>query len=189
MKEPTTCAYELDADLRIIWVDARWSEFANANHAPELVPPPGPLGQSALSCVADSTSALLYERLFRRVLETRMTIALPFRCDAPARRRYLDLIIEPRTPAGLRIETTLKRTEERPAMALLDRNTPHGSDLLQMCGWCKSVNVADRWCEVEDAVAEMRLFERDLLPRVTHGICPRCYERVCREIDRPSYAG
>jgi hypothetical protein len=185
MKEPTTCAYELDADLRIIYVDARWSEFAIANHAPELVPPPGPLGQSALSCVADSTSALLYERLFQRVLQTRMTIALPIRCDAPGRRRYLNLIIEPRTPAGLRIETTLTRTEERPAMAFLDRDTPRGSDLLRMCGWCKSVDVAGRWCEVEDAVAEMRLFERDLLPRVTHGICLRCYERVRRELDRP----
>lgn len=185
MEEPTTCAYELDADLRIICVDARWSEFANANHAPELAVPPGPLGQSALSCVADSTSALLYERLFHRVLQTRIVITLPFRCDAPALRRYLNLVIEPRTPAGLRIETTLTRTEERPAMPLLDRDTPRGSDLLRMCGWCKLVDVAGRWCEVEEAVAEMRLFERDRLPLVTHGICPTCHERVRREFDRP----
>jgi hypothetical protein len=184
MEEPTTCVYELDADLRIISVDARWSEFANSNDAPELALPPGPLGQSALSCVADSTSALLYERLFHRVLETNMTIALPFRCDSPTRRRYMNMIIEPRSPAGLRIETTLTRIEERPVMALLDRDRPRGSDLLRMCGWCKSVDVAGRWCEVEDAVAEMRLFERDRLPRVTHGMCPRCYERVRHELDR-----
>jgi hypothetical protein len=76
------------------------------------------------------------------------------------------------------------RTEVRPAVALLDRDTPRGGDLLRMSGWCKSVDVAGRWCEVEDAVAEMRLFERDLLPHVTHGMCPRCFERVCRELDR-----
>jgi hypothetical protein len=188
MNEPTTCAYELDADFRISWVDAGWSEFAIANNAPELVPSPGPLAQSALSCVADSTSALLYERLFHRVLETRMTIALPFRCDAPARRRYLNMIIEPRTPSGLRIETTLTRIEERPAITLLDRETPRGNELLRMCGWCKSVDVSGRWCEVEDAIAELRLFERDFLPRVTHGICLRCNERVLRELDRPNGA-
>ncbi len=96
----------------------------------------------------------------------------------------MNLIIEPRTPAGLRVETTLTRIEERPAVALLDRDTPRGGDLLRMCGWCKSVDVAGRWSEVEDAIAEMRLFERDLLPHVTHGICPRCYERACRELDR-----
>ncbi|MBM3820010.1 MAG: hypothetical protein FJW14_13470 [Acidimicrobiia bacterium] len=183
MEELTTCAYELDADLRIIWVDARWSEFAIANHAPELASPPWPLGQSALACVADSTSAMLYERLFQRVLRTRTSIALPFRCDAPARRRYLNLVIEPRTPAGLRVETTLTRTEERPAVALLEPNAPRGGDLLRMCGWCKSVDVAGRWCEVEDAVAEMRMFERGCLPPVTHGICPQCKERVSRELE------
>jgi hypothetical protein len=45
------------------------------------------------------------------------------------------------------------------------------------------VQVAGRWCEVEDAIAEMRLFERDRPPHVTHGICPRCNERVLRELD------
>ena len=185
MPEPATCAYELDVDLRIIGVDSRWSEFAVANDAPELVPPPKPLGQSALSCVADSTSAVLFERLFQRVLQTNRAVALPIRCDAPARRRFLNLIIEPRHPAGLRIETTLTRAEERPAVALLDRRHPRGGDLLRMCGWCKLVDVEGHWCEVEDAVRAMRLFEQDLLPAVTHGICPRCYERVNRELDHP----
>ncbi|MBC7231693.1 MAG: hypothetical protein H5T68_00415 [Chloroflexi bacterium] len=184
VREPTTCAYELDADLRIIWVDEGWSEFAIANDAPELVPPPGPLGQSVLSYVADPTSTQLYELLFQRVLQTRRSITIPFRCDSPARRRYLNMTIKPRIPNGLRIETMLTRTEERTAVALLDRYAPRGNDLLRMCGWCKSVDVAGRWCEVEEAVVEMRLFERDLLPHVTHGICPRCYERVCRELDR-----
>jgi len=184
MKEPTTCAYELGVDLRITSVDTGWSEFATANGAPELVPPLGPLGQSALSCVEDSTSALLYERLFQRVLQTQKTIAFPIRCDAPERRRYLNLIIEPRPSAGLRVKTTLSRTEGRPAVALLDRDRARAGDPLRMCGWCKSVDVAGRWCEVEDAVAAMRLFEHDLLPPVTHGMCPRCYERASREIDR-----
>jgi hypothetical protein len=183
MEEPTICTYELDDDARIIWVDAGWSVFAEANRAPELVPPRGALGQSALSCVADRTSALLYARLFERVLQTQTSITLPIRCDAPARRRYLNLTIEPRTPTGLRIQTTLVRTEERPPVALLDRDRPDGDGLLKMCGWCKSVQVAGRWCEVEDAIAEMRLFERDRPPHVTHGICPRCNERVLRELD------
>lgn len=185
MTEPTICAYEVGVDLHIISVGAGWTEFAEGNHAPELVPP-GPLGQSALSCVADPTSAQLYERLFQRVIETQTTISFPIRCDAPTRRRFLNLVIEPRAAAGLRIETTLTRVEERPAVAILDVNRPRSHELLRMCGWCKSVDVAGRWCEIEDAVSEMRLFERELLPRVTHGICPPCYDRVSRELDRSS---
>lgn len=184
MNETTACAYELGVDLRIVGVDARWSEFAAANHAPELVPPPGPLGQSALACVADATSALMYERLFQRVLDTNAPVSIPIRCDAPARRRYLNLTIAPRRPAGLRIETTVTRTEERSPVALLGRGTPRGDEFVRMCGWCKSVDVAGHWTEVEDALAELRLFEREFLPQVTHGMCPQCYARVSQEIDR-----
>lgn len=183
MDEPAACAYELDADLRIVGVDDRWSEFAAANQAPRLVVPPWPLGESALSCVSDATSVLLYQRLFERVLHTARPISFPIRCDAPGRRRYLTLTISPRTPAGLRIETVLTRTEERPAVALLDPERPVGVDALRMCGWCKSVDVAGRWREVEDALVEMRLFERELLPRVTHGICEPCYGRVSLELE------
>jgi hypothetical protein len=39
-----SCTYELDDNLRIVAVDAAWSGFAIANAAPELAPPPGPLG-------------------------------------------------------------------------------------------------------------------------------------------------
>lgn len=180
----TMCAYELDTDLRIVAVDDGWSEFARENGAPELVPPPGPLGQPATACVGDPTSRMLFEQLFQRVLRTGRTVTVPIRCDAPALRRYLDLVISRRGNAGIRIETRLIRSEARPPMALLDQKAPRGNELLRMCGWCKRVDVAGRWCEVEEAVAALNLFERDRLPLVTHGMCPLCYRRVCGELDR-----
>jgi hypothetical protein len=173
--------YELDEDLRIISVDAGWREFALANQAPELVP--GPLGESVLSCVTDSTSAILYDRLFQRVSQTGRAIVFPFRCDSPTLRRFLELRIEPRDPSGVRIETTLIRTEARARVALLEPRPRRDGDLLRMCGWCKTVDVKGRWYELEDAIVEMRLFEQDLSPAVTHGICPPCSERMHQLLD------
>jgi hypothetical protein len=49
-----------------------------------------------------------------------------------------------------------------------------------MCGWCKRVSVRNTWVEVEDAVLELRLFEREVLPDLTHGICPGCLETTER---------
>ncbi|MDA1184883.1 MAG: hypothetical protein O2930_09595 [Acidobacteria bacterium] len=115
--------------------------------------------------------------------QTGRAIVFPFRCDSPTLRRFLDFKIEPRYPSGLRVETTLARTEARASVALLEQRPRHGGDLLRMCGWCKSVDVEGRWCEVEDALAAMRLFERDLLPDVTHGICPPCSDRMHQLLD------
>lgn len=183
MPPSTGCVYELDEALRIISVDAGWAEFAVANQAPELVPPPGPLGQSALSCVADSASKLIYDRLFQRVSQTGRAIVFPFRCDSPMLRRFLEFRIEPRHPSGLRIETTLLRMEARAPVALLEQRPRHGGDLLRMCGWCKTVDVKGRWREVEDALVATRFFEQDLVPEVTHGICPSCTERMRQLLD------
>jgi len=178
--EPETCAYEVDAAYRIVAVDARWSEFAVANDAPELASPSGYLGLSVLDCIADSTTAMLYERLFRQVRETRSPVAFPFRCDSPTRRRLLNMNIE-RFDGGLRLETTVISIEVRPPMALLGRLRDSNGVLLRVCGWCSCVDVDGRWCEVEDAVRIRRLFDHDLLPPVTHVMCPPCHEKWTRK--------
>lgn len=184
MQAPISCVYELDADLRIVSVDAGWINFAMENQAPELVPPSGPLGQLVMACVTDATIAHLYGRLFQRVLETRRAASFPFRCDSPALRRFMELSISPRDPSGLRVETRLVRTEARTPVALLEHPTGGESeDFLVMCAWCKLVDVEGRWCEVEDALGATRVFERDLLPRITHGMCPSCSGRMHHLLD------
>jgi hypothetical protein len=172
------CMYELDADLCIRAVDAAWSEFAAANGAPELVAPPGPVGQSVFACIQDSTTADLYGRLFEHVLRTGESVVLPFRCDSPTLRRFLEMEIRTCDLAGLQLQTRVHRLEARAPVALLERAAPRGGDLLRMCGWCKDVEVAGRWHDVADAVVALRLFEREVVPGITHGICPPCYERA-----------
>lgn len=173
-----SCTYELDDNLRIVAVDAAWSGFAIANAAPELAPPPGPLGQPVLSYVADRTTALLYEELFSKVRRTGGRLMVPFRCDSPSLRRFLELRIEPRRPTGLRLHSRVLRVEERPEVLLLDRREPRDGELLRMCSFCKSVEAQGRWRHVEEAIAALRLFERDVLPSITHSVCPSCYQRA-----------
>jgi hypothetical protein len=172
------CMYELDADLCIRAVDPAWSEFAAANGAPELVAPPGPVGQSVFAYIQDPTTADLYRRLFERVLRTGRAVVLPFRCDSPALRRFLEMEIRTGGLSGLQLHTRVLRLEARAPVALLERAALRGEDLLRMCGWCKAVEVAGRWHDVADAVVALRLFEREVIPTITHGICPPCYERV-----------
>jgi hypothetical protein len=170
--------YELDADFRIRAVDSAWSEFAAANGAPELVVPPGPVGQSVFAYIQDPTTVDLYRRLFERVLRTGQAAVLPFRCDSPALRRFLEMEIRTGALSGLQLHTRVLRLEARAPVGLLERAVPRSGDLLRMCGWCKAVEVAGRWHDVTDAVVALRLFEREVIPAITHGICPPCYERA-----------
>ena len=170
-------AYELDAQLCIRAVDPSWSEFAQANGASERVVP-GPLGQPVLDYVWGPTTVYLYRRLFEHVLRTGRPVRFPFRCDSPEVRRFLEMEIRPAPSSGLQLRTRVVRLEPRERSPLLDRAVPRDGGLLRMCSWCKGVEVEGRWCEVEEAVAALRLFERDALPAITHGVCPPCQRGI-----------
>jgi hypothetical protein len=173
------CSYEVDDDLKIVAVDEAWSEFARANDGIELLPP-RPLGRPLLSYISDLTTSHVYRQLFDRVRQTRRPLAIRFRCDSPWLRRFLELHLEPRTGSGFRLSSVLLRSEPRPYISLLDSSGPKGDDYLLMCGWCKLVSVGKAWVEVEHAVSELGLFEREVVPDLTHGICPACLENAGR---------
>ena len=170
------CSYELDEQLRLVAVDAAWSHFAVANGADELVPP-GPLGRSIFSFMADATTVHLYGQLLERVTSTGTPVEVPLRCDSPVERRFLRLRMEPRQ-GRIHVSSTVLRTEARPAQALLEPTLERGDAFLRACSWCKRIEVAGSWLEVEEAVARLGLFERAPLPQLTHGMCEPCYETV-----------
>lgn len=166
-----SCTYELDDAFRIVRVDDGWSRFAIENGAPELLPP-APIGRSVFSYIADRTTAMLYERLFQRVLATDTPARIPIRCDAPALRRFLEIEVAPLPSPGLCLTTTIVRTEPRaPVPLLLDSAA---ADALRMCTFCKRVETDAVWAEVETFVSHRRIFEDPAPAAVTHAVCDDC---------------
>jgi hypothetical protein len=47
-----------------------------------------------------------------------------------------------------------------------------------MCAWCKRVDTDGCWLELDQAIARQRLFEAQLLPEISHGICEDCMKRM-----------
>jgi len=43
-----------------------------------------------------------------------------------------------------------------------------------ICSWCKKILVKDDWSEIEEAACKLGLLEADVLPQLSHGICPPC---------------
>ena len=178
----SSCAYECDSEFRVVSVDPAWSEFAVANGAPELVSP-GPLGRSLWSYIADPTTAYVFRQLFDKVMATGRSASVPIRCDSPTMRRYLNLTIDRRTGGGVRMTSTVVRLEPRPSVALLEPDRPRDAGMLKMCSWCKRAQLEGEWVEVEELTTALRLFERDTLPQITHGMCDECHAAIAAMID------
>lgn len=174
--------YRVDANNRIISVTREWESFAQENDAPELVAA-AVLGKPLLDFVAGMEAQHLYELIIARVRRTQQAVAVPFRCDSPSVRRFMELRISSYGDNHLELEGRILREEERGAVSLLDSSTSRSDEFLTICSWCKQVDVSGEWLEVEEAVKRRRFFNSTTLPQLTHGICNACEDRVRGTID------
>lgn len=167
-------SYEVDGQDRVVRIDGAWDEFASANDAPELVAA-SVRGTLLWDHVAGDETCQLYQGLFRRVRQMQSPALVPFRCDGPTVRRFLELEIRPGPDQSVSLDSRILREEPRAAAPLLGRSTARSRKMIVACSWCRRVaGPAGEWLEVEDAVSKLDLFDIMPLPQISHGICPNC---------------
>jgi len=177
-------AYRIDARDRITWVNPAWDAFAIANGAPELTGE-RVRGNSLADCMADKETRHLYGLLVAKVRRTQRPIRIPFNCDSPTRRRFMELTISALPAGGIALAGHLLREEAREPAPLLDRRATRSQSFLCLCGWCKRVEAgANDWVEVEEAIRRLTLFRAAVLPQLTHGICPTCRAHLYEQLHR-----
>jgi hypothetical protein len=176
--------YRIDARDRITFVSPAWIAFALNNGAPELTGE-RVLGKSLWGFVADKETRHLYGLLFKKVRRDRRVITLPFNCDSPMLRRYMELAISALPDGAIALAGHLLREESRKPARLLDPMAERSESFLRMCSWCKRVDAgANDWIEVEDAIRRLTLFSSSVLPQLTHGICPTCRSLFFEHFER-----
>ncbi len=184
--DPThpVCTYRVDPEAVIVEVGGDWAAFARSNDWAQGAQPSEVVGRSLWDFVLGAETRHLYEQLFRLARDRGRIGPIPFRCDAPDERRFLELEVEV-MEADLGLTSSLIERVPRPPVALppLARAGTR-EDLLAMCSMCKSVRIADAdWRELEDALVAFEVFLEKGPPRLTHGLCPACLERALADLD------
>lgn len=171
--------YWTDREGRIAGVDEAWDAFARLNDATHLLREQV-VGQTLKSFINQPETWNLYQMMMDRARAEDREISVPFRCDAPDRRRYLSMRIRPRNEGGFDFHTTIVSEQPRAPQRLFeaDRAAAGDADAVTVCSWCKRLKVEEAWLEVEAATERLGLFEAVRLPPLTHGICPDCLRDV-----------
>ncbi len=173
--------YRIDREDRITHVNSAWLSFAEENWNIDLGR--GVLQRPIWDFIADTETRHIFRAMLAKVRESRRTISVPFRCDSPHIRRFMEMEIVPLPDNNVQFNCSLLRTERRPYMGLLDPASDRSDEYLTMCSWCKRIRLgADEWVEVEEAVKRLDLFESEGLPQLTHGLCNGCYEIAMEKI-------
>lgn len=166
--------YELNARDEISSVNEEWLRFALANHGDPLQPAQI-LGRPVWDFMSDVETQHIYSLLHRRVRADGAPVRLCFRCDAPDRRRLLDLEISAGPEQRLIYRIRTRKEQERQPVPLLEPQRQRSDDFVTICGWCERVAVPlHGWLEIEKAIAALPVLVAPRPPQLTHGICEVC---------------
>lgn len=151
--------------------------FAQENQAADSCDPENILNQPIWKFISGIETTFLYQEIMNSVRTRNATVRLPFRCDAPDCRRYLEMAITPLPEAGLEFNSWIVREEPRETVALLDIRVSRTSDIITMCSMCRKIKLSDNtWMEVEAAIHALDLFAEPELPQISHGLCRSCFD-------------
>ncbi len=172
--------YAVNDRDEIVFVNDAWCAFAAANGG-ERLGPDAVLGRSLWQFIADPTTQRLYHKVLERV-RVGHDVRFNFRCDSPDRRRLLAMEVV-QVPGGvIEFRTRMLSEEARAWQPLFDPASAHSNEFVYVCAWCKRVDVGGEWVEVEEAVARLELFDRPVLPQLSHGICRSCYAEMIGQL-------
>jgi hypothetical protein len=171
----TTVTYRLDEGGIVVECGGAWDEFARSNGG-ENVSAADVVGRPIWDFVAGPSTQQLWHELLDAAWR-RGGVVIPFRCDAPNRRRFLVMTIEPQPDGTLLLASAVAREEARQAQPWLDAGVARTDETIVSCSWCRRFSVDDTWVEVEDAVARSGLLE-GATPSISHGVCPECATRL-----------
>lgn len=170
--------YRIDKNKTIVYVSDNWDLFAMANKGDHLAQG-AVLNKPLFGFINEWQCRHLYELLLDWVARTGERVSFSYRCDSPDIRRHMHMDIVPVDNELTEFQSCIVNEQRRQYQPLLDAERDRGRDFVVICSWCKKIKTAsDQWLEVEDAVTTMSLFMSPLLPDITHGICPTCYQEL-----------
>ena len=181
MKTPlATYSYQLDKGDCIIQLSDNWDAFARENDGTDFVREKI-INLPLWDFIRDEGVINLLNALFHLIRTTASSLQLPMNCDSPDYRRSLELHISLLPQEGIMCSNhVLDITRRKIPVPLLDTTIERSDDFIRMCSWCKKIAVDDTWHDVERAIVDLGLFKAQQLPRVTHGICPACFEQCSK---------
>lgn len=168
--------YRLDAGDRIVEVGGAWDRFACENGAEDLAGEQV-IGLPLRSFIAGDVTRMFIDTLLARVRLTGRPAVVPYRCDSPGLKRFMEMSL---TLEGRSLLAEHRLVGEQPLpRPLTFRTATAGGRWVRRCSMCNRVATRDG----------APLVEPECLPEaaatvceVIYGVCAECRERVRRRL-------
>jgi hypothetical protein len=175
--------YAIDPEDRLIHFGGDWNQFARENDGATLTPENLHM-HNLFDYIQDPASNQLWRFIIQRVRDAQNFTEFDYRCDSAVLKRFMKMRVS-FANGNVHFKSTVMRIAERPEVKILERAPAPGEEMLIVCSWCRKVKITeDNWLEPEVAVKNLGLFEMELLPGLSHGICPECMLQAMAQFEK-----
>jgi hypothetical protein len=175
--------YYLDEADVVVCVDHWWLAFAKENNAAGLNES-SVIGKVVWEFISDEPTRTLYKEIHDHVRSSGNPITVPFRCDSPTLKRYMQLSICKHVDGQLLYESALIRALPQRRLAVLGSTQKRSNAFLTMCSFCKrSLIEPSGWLEMENISLKLRMYDKQTVPELRYTVCPECanqLQHTCR---------
>lgn len=171
----TEFIHRIDANNRIVYANAAWWQFAKENGAGDLTPEKI-LGRSLYDFIDGGSTKDVLRLIIERTRAGRTPHPIPYRCDAPTVRRYMEMRVQQVENGEIEFINRFVRFQIDPFLtpSALFSESP---DFLRVCSWCKKVRLPDgKWEDFRSSSTALEMFASTHGRPLTHGICDDCSE-------------
>lgn len=165
-----TYSHWVDKNDIVVGVSDNWQSFAQENLGARICFPHNIIGSSLWDHIRDPETKHLYEIILQKVREYNRPVTFSFRCDSPEKRRFLKLSVIPIKEGSVDFISKTIKTELRKPIELLRSDIVKSDETIRICSMCKKIAMSETdWKEVEFAIQELRLCEKDVHDRSLSG--------------------
>jgi len=178
------CAYRIDDQDQIQYVNNSWSSFAEQNNGIPSCSFKELKEKSIWSQISDAESRMIYKKVFEKARSSKHTIQFRLHCDSIDTIRILKVYVQPMAHNWLEVRFVLLNESRRNPDALTDFSS--GTDgLIHMCSYCGALKDTNgKWNSIEDEITDRDIFKYQKLPMISHGICPACSENFLNSLNK-----
>lgn len=169
--------YHIDRQDRIAYVNPEWNNFARENDGGYLAGKTV-IGTPLWNYISNVDTVRIYKKIVAKVRAEKAPVMIPYRCDSPRKRRYMEMTVLSDGNSHVEFRNELVREVDRAPIPLLDSNIPRTKGILFMCGWCKKVKMPAGWTETSEAVEMLDLLNKPVLPQISHILCNDCKKQL-----------
>jgi hypothetical protein len=133
--------YRLDAHDRIVAVNEDWRRFATANGTGTLMPE-NVVGRPLRDFVSGDITRMFVDTLLQGVRLTGRERTVPYRCDSPDAKRYMEMTVSPAAGGGIVTSHRIVREEHfaAPNAFVAATGTGPKRDLVKRCSMCNRLS-------------------------------------------------